>query len=148
MHETLVVDLEAREHEVWVLPRGELDLHTTEELEQALTFPWEKWIFFLHPSQRELVERDFNGPARVMGSAGTGKTVVALHRAVRLAARGPDTLLATEPILDDDRRDRSVEVVLQPRPHWWPTVEGGGAALAFWRGGVAAKRWMADIANK
>ena len=47
--------------------------------------PWDKWTIFLHPAQRELVERDFNGPARVAGSAGTGKTIVALHRAVHLA---------------------------------------------------------------
>ncbi len=57
----------------------------SEELEQALAFPWEKWGVFLHPSQRDIVNRDFTGPARVAGSAGTGKTVVALHRAVRLA---------------------------------------------------------------
>lgn len=56
-----------------------------EELEQALSYPWDRWIVFLHPSQRDLVERDFSGPARVAGSAGTGKTVVALHRARRLA---------------------------------------------------------------
>lgn len=56
-----------------------------EDLEQALAFPWEKWGVFLHPSQRALVERSFSGPARVAGSAGTGKTVVAIHRAVRLA---------------------------------------------------------------
>ncbi len=45
------------------------------ELEQALAFPWEKWGVFLHPSQRALVERSFSGPARVAGSAGTGKTI-------------------------------------------------------------------------
>ena len=56
-----------------------------EELERALDFPWDKWSVFLHPVQREVVERDFGGPARVSGSAGTGKTVVALHRAVHLA---------------------------------------------------------------
>lgn len=60
-----------------------------EELEQALAFPWEKWGVFLHPSQRALVERSFSGPARVAGSAGTGKTVVAIHRAVRLARANP-----------------------------------------------------------
>lgn len=60
-------------------------IENLEELEQALNYPWEKWIVFLHPSQRDFVQRDFKGPARVMGSAGTGKTVVALHRAVRLA---------------------------------------------------------------
>nr|WP_220495076.1 UvrD-helicase domain-containing protein [Paracoccus sp. MC1854] len=58
------------------------------ELEAALDAPWDEWAVFLHPAQREFVERDFNGPARVIGSAGTGKTVVALHRAVRLASQG------------------------------------------------------------
>ena len=61
-----------------------------EELEQALAFPWEKWGVFLHPSQRALVERSFSGPARVAGSAGTGKTIVAIHRAVRLARESPN----------------------------------------------------------
>ncbi|MBN8955710.1 MAG: UvrD-helicase domain-containing protein [Rhizobiales bacterium] len=61
-----------------------------EELEQALAFPWEKWGVFLHPSQRALVERSFAGPARVAGSAGTGKTIVAIHRAVRLARENPN----------------------------------------------------------
>jgi mRNA-degrading endonuclease RelE of RelBE toxin-antitoxin system len=62
----------------------------TEELERALEYPWEKWIVFLHPAQRQLVEREYTGPARVAGSAGTGKTIVALHRAVFLARKHPD----------------------------------------------------------
>jgi len=67
-----------------------------EELKAALDSPWEKWSVFLHPAQREFVERDFNGPARVIGSAGTGKTVVALHRAARLARdEDAQVLLAT-----------------------------------------------------
>lgn len=68
-----------------------------EELERALEFPWEKWTVFLHPEQRQWVERDYNGPARVSGSAGTGKTIVALHRAAFLARTNPDArvLLAT-----------------------------------------------------
>jgi hypothetical protein len=45
-----------------------------EQLERALEYPWERWTIFLHPEQRQLVERDFSGPARVSGSAGTGKT--------------------------------------------------------------------------
>ena len=60
-----------------------------EELERALDAPWDKWAVFLHPAQRALVERHFSGPARVTGSAGTGKTVVALHRAVYLAESHP-----------------------------------------------------------
>ena len=61
-----------------------------EELQRALDFPWEKWTVFLHPEQRQWVERDYTGPARVSGSAGTGKTIVALHRAVYLARTHPD----------------------------------------------------------
>lgn len=59
--------------------------------------PWERWIVFLHPTRRDLVERSFNGPARVSGSAGTGKSVVALHRAVHLVRRDDEAriLLAT-----------------------------------------------------
>jgi mRNA-degrading endonuclease RelE of RelBE toxin-antitoxin system len=61
-----------------------------DELARALDYPWEKWTVFLHPAQRELVERDYSGPARVSGSAGTGKTIVALHRAVFLTRKHPD----------------------------------------------------------
>lgn len=72
-------------------------MNNVDELSRALDFPWEKWTVFLHPAQRELVERDYSGPARVSGSAGTGKTIVALHRAVFLARRDPEVrvLLAT-----------------------------------------------------
>jgi hypothetical protein len=68
-----------------------------EELTRALEYPWEKWTIFLHPAQRQLVEGDHRGPARVCGSAGTGKAIVALHRAVFLARTNPDArvLLAT-----------------------------------------------------
>ncbi|HRZ46487.1 MAG TPA: 3'-5' exonuclease [Candidatus Paceibacterota bacterium] len=61
-----------------------------EELQRALDFPWEKWTVFLHPEQRQWVERDYTGPARISGSAGTGKTIVALHRAVHLARTRPE----------------------------------------------------------
>ena len=56
-------------------------LEDVEELTRALEYPWDQWAIFLHPSQRRVVEQEFTGPARVSGSAGTGKTVVALHRA-------------------------------------------------------------------
>ena len=54
-------------------------------LQHVLDAPMEKWRVFLHPSQRRLVERRWNGPVRVLGGAGTGKTVVAMHRARWLA---------------------------------------------------------------
>jgi len=55
------------------------------ELQSMLQAPLEKWRVFLHPTQRKLVERNWNGPVRVLGGAGTGKTVVAMHRACELA---------------------------------------------------------------
>jgi len=61
-----------------------------EELAMALEFPWEKWTIFLHPAQRRLVEGEYSGPVRVAGSAGTGKTIVALHRAVFLTRQNPE----------------------------------------------------------
>lgn len=56
-----------------------------EALQAMLDAPLEKWRVFLHPLQRKLVFRDWNGPVRVLGGAGTGKTVVAMHRAKWLA---------------------------------------------------------------
>lgn len=58
-----------------------------EALAAMLDAPLEKWRVFLHPSQRGLVNRTWSGPVRVLGGAGTGKTVVAMHRAAHLADR-------------------------------------------------------------
>lgn len=74
-----------------------LTVESADELRAALDAPWDKWSVFLHPSQRAVVDRNYNGPARVAGSAGTGKTVVALHRTVRIirAEPGARILLTT-----------------------------------------------------
>ena len=56
-------------------------------LEAMLSAPMDQWRVFLHPSQRRLVERDWNGPVRILGGAGTGKTVAAMHKAKWLAQR-------------------------------------------------------------
>jgi hypothetical protein len=48
------------------------------------------WRVFLHPVQRKWVEKDSNGSFRLAGGAGTGKTVVVVHRARRLASARPD----------------------------------------------------------
>ena len=55
-----------------------------DELEAMLEAPLEQWRVFLHPSQRRLVQMNANGPMRVLGGAGTGKTVVLMHRAKHL----------------------------------------------------------------
>jgi hypothetical protein len=66
-----------------------------EELKAALDAPFAQWAVFLHPAQRAPVTREWRGPARVSGSAGTGKTIVALHRAVHLAGRADARVLLT-----------------------------------------------------
>ena len=71
-----------------------------EELERALDYPWEKWAVFLHPAQRQIVEKDHSGPFRVAGAAGTGKTIVAIHRAVFLARTNPDATVLLTTISD------------------------------------------------
>lgn len=48
------------------------------------------WRIFLHPEQRKYVDADFSGAFRLSGGAGTGKTVVAIHRARRLSQANPD----------------------------------------------------------
>lgn len=53
----------------------------SKEFAEILNAPLEQWRIFLHPMQRKIVEKDVNGPIRVLGGAGTGKTVVAMHRA-------------------------------------------------------------------
>lgn len=48
------------------------------------------WRVFLHPEQRRYVDRNYSGPFRLTGGAGTGKTVILLHRARRLALADPN----------------------------------------------------------
>ncbi len=65
------------------------------DVEQALEAPLESWMVFLHPRQESLAYQHHNGPIKVVGSAGTGKSVVALHRARFLAQQGKQVLLTT-----------------------------------------------------
>ncbi|MFF8262087.1 UvrD-helicase domain-containing protein [Streptomyces virginiae] len=76
-------------------PDGLFDLEGLREaaLEGARRAPIEQWMTFLHPDQVALVRRNWSGPARISGPAGTGKTVVALHRAAHLARRTTGRIL-------------------------------------------------------
>lgn len=80
-----------RSQKTFVVVEGE------EELRKIMAEPLEKWRVFLHPTQRKIVQKRYTGAARVLGGAGTGKTVVAMHRAKWLAGQlsGKDKLLFT-----------------------------------------------------
>jgi hypothetical protein len=94
-------------------------MKNVEELAQALDYPWERWAVFLHPEQRQVVEKSFNGPARVAGTAGTGKTIVALHRAAHLSRKNPQArvLLTTfsEPLANSLRAKLRLLLTSEPR---------------------------------
>ena len=68
-----------------------------DELRRIMAEPLEKWRVFLHPTQRKIVQKEYSGAARVLGGAGTGKTVVAMHRAKHLASNctGQQRILLT-----------------------------------------------------
>lgn len=68
-----------------------------DELRRIMAEPLEKWRVFLHPTQRKIVQKEYSGSARVLGGAGTGKTVVAMHKAKYLASKceGQQRILVT-----------------------------------------------------
>jgi len=96
-----------------------------EELVRALEYPWEKWTVFLHPEQRRIATGNYGGPARVSGSAGTGKTVVALHRAVHLAKTNPTTrvLLATFSDTLANALRAKLRILIHNQPHLADQIE-------------------------
>lgn len=107
------------------IERSKRRFHVVEneqELLQMLNAPLEKWRVFLHPSQRKLVESPANGPVRVLGGAGTGKTVVAMHRARWLSQR-----LADKP---------GKKFCSQPSPVTWRRIFAPTSSVC-----VAVRRW-------
>lgn len=86
-------------------------IHEASEIEELRDKPIEAWMRYLHPSQRSLVEATFSGPAKVTGAAGTGKTVVAMHRARELARRGKRVLLTSFVTTLCRNLDRSLRVL-------------------------------------
>lgn len=93
---TVPPPIQPRQHDAPHHPAPTLppDLQAT-LLEALVSAPVEEWMTFLHPDQARLVRRSFNGPCRIRGAAGTGKTVVGLHRAAFLARTRPGKLLVT-----------------------------------------------------
>lgn len=95
-------------------PRDFWSPESEQEIRKAIQRGWQEWIIFLHPAQREAVERDLKGAIRVGGGAGTGKTVVAAHRTAWLATRYPNEpiLLTTYTRVLADNLKRRVEQII------------------------------------
>jgi superfamily I DNA/RNA helicase/mRNA-degrading endonuclease RelE of RelBE toxin-antitoxin system len=96
-----------------------------DELARALEYPWEKWIVFLHPEQLHFSTGYYNGPARVSGSAGTGKTVVALHRAVHLAKTNPEARILLTTFSDTlaNALKTKLRMLIKNQPHLGDQIE-------------------------
>jgi superfamily I DNA/RNA helicase len=92
---------------------GFVEYDGSEEIKAALTKPWASWLVFLSASQKQIVNANFKGSSKVFGGAGTGKTVVALHRAKRLAETTNTStslgigLLTFSKVLANDLQDKA-----------------------------------------
>ncbi|SIJ19531.1 3'-5' exonuclease [Mycobacteroides abscessus] len=94
------------------------------------------WRIFLHPEQRKYVEANYSGAFRLSGGAGTGKTVVAIHRARRLARDNPQARIVLTTYnrtladgLKADLRALDPEVVIADKPGDPGVYVGGLDAL-------------------
>ena len=88
-----------------------------EMIQRVFSGDFAEWELFLHPEQRPLVSRHWSGAARIRGAAGTGKTVIGLHRMAELARRYPhETVLFTtfSRSLADDFKKRYQKLTLAP----------------------------------
>lgn len=65
--------------------RSFFEVKDDEEIDKLLSGDLRKWKIYLHPSQRNLVKKILKGSYKVSGAAGTGKTVVAMHRLKELS---------------------------------------------------------------
>ncbi len=119
------------------------------ELEQALAAPWEKWSVFLHPSQGDLVRRKASGPVRVSGSAGTGKTIVAIHRAAHLARTNPEARVLLTTFSQTLARSLKAKLAFlvshEPKVAERITVSSlGDAGIAFYQANIGAPKIAAE----
>jgi hypothetical protein len=94
--------------------------------------------------------------ASFLAAAGVGTLVVTSSTAVQrneVAAHASDTRVIAESEGASSRepvtaRTAEREVLLAPRPDWWPGGAGDDVALAYWRGGLAATRWLVEAASR
>ncbi|KKC06288.1 DNA helicase [Mycobacterium nebraskense] len=127
-----------------------------DELMDVFAYPFATWRVYLHPTQRAVVDAAYKGPGRVTGGPGTGKTVVALHRANMLAKRGNGKVLVTtftstlsetlqsgvDMLVEDEEAESRIEVSHVDRiahrvfrkAHGAPHLLGAEDEKALWAG--------------
>lgn len=133
-----------------------------DELMEVFAYPFATWRVYLHPTQRAVVDAAYRGPARVTGGPGTGKTVVALHRAHMLAKRGDGKVLVTtftstlsdtlqaglDMLTDDEEVERRIEVTHVDRiahrvfrkAHGAPHILGAEEEKGLWAGIIGKRK--------
>ena len=92
-----ISDLDSSDIDEVRLGQGYIELRdlSKDEWNNLLSREWVDWMLFLHPDQKEIVDRDFNGPSRLLGVSGSGKTCVLVHRALYLAKKYKEPVLIT-----------------------------------------------------
>ncbi len=120
------------------------------ELERLLSAPWAEWMVFLHPLQRQAAYGDQRGPVKITGSAGTGKSVVALHRARHLARAGRRVLLTTFSRTLAAELQAKRDLLCEPSESEMISVGTvhGTAQKLLWIGGVKVSRVQAKTIGK
>lgn len=92
-HEDENLDEDTRIVEALKHPAAQMQFHFIEDDEDLRRIiddgDFGAWRVFLHPEQRRYVSKNYNGAFRLSGGAGTGKTVVLLHRTRWLHKQNP-----------------------------------------------------------
>lgn len=101
----------AREKQAWWVVTDDQDLK--EALQDAA---WDAWCVYLHPSQRAIAEKTYKSAYRVSGSAGTGKTVVALHHARHILRTQPGAMVLVATFSENLAADLNYRVKPLMRP--------------------------------
>ena len=90
--------------------------------------------------------------AQFLAAAGVGTLVITSSTAAQratVAAHAADTrVIAESEGAAKELRATERDVELAPRPDWWPGGAGDETALAYWRGGLAATKWLVDAAAR
>lgn len=131
-----ISDLDSSDIDEVRLGQGYIELRdlSKDEWNNLLSREWVDWMLFLHPDQKDIVQKDFNGPSRLLGVSGSGKTCVLVHRALYLAKKYKEPVLITTinhslAELLKGLVDQLIELEVQEKE----TLKGLIQVKSFWR---------------